>query len=187
MFVWAGPNGAGPPAMQLDLSRFRGQDERLERRYAPAALAFDGEEVRLAAAIDLTGDVRKDGRRVRLTGRIRTVLDVDCGRCLEPYPVPVNEPFDLLFLPASENAGEEEREVEADDLGVSFYQDEAINLRDVVREQLYLALPMKPLCREDCRGLCPVCGINRNRGTCDCNPAWVDPRMEPLRKLRGGA
>jgi uncharacterized protein len=54
-----------------------------------------------------------------------------------------------------------------------------------MREQFYLALPMKPLCREDCKGLCPICGVNRNRETCSCRSEWVDPRMEALRKLKG--
>ena len=71
-----------------------------------------------------------------------------------------------------------------EDVGVSFYRDDVIDLGDVIREQFYLALPMKPLCREDCKGLCPVCGVNRNREACSCDTTWVDPRMEPLRRLR---
>jgi uncharacterized protein len=67
--------------------------------------------------------------------------------------VPVDSAFDLLFLPAAENTGGEEREVQEDDLGVSYYKDDVIDLGDVMREQFYLALPMKPVCRENCRGL----------------------------------
>jgi uncharacterized protein len=67
---------------------------------------------------------------------------------------------------------------------VSFYHDDVIDLADVIREQLYLALPMKPLCREDCLGLCPVCGQNRNTTPCTCKTEWVDPRMDALRNLK---
>jgi uncharacterized protein len=98
--------------------------------------------------------------------------------------VPVDTTFDLLFLPASVNTGPDDQEVADDDLGVSFYTDDVIDLRQLVREQCYLALPMKPLCREDCKGLCPVCGINRNREACSCDTAWVDPRFDALRKLK---
>ena len=77
-----------------------------------------------------------------------------------------------------------EREVGEDDLGVSYYKDDAVDLSEIVREQFYLALPMKPLCREDCKGLCPVCGKNRNREACTCQSEWVDPRLEPLKNLR---
>ena len=98
--------------------------------------------------------------------------------------MPVAAAFDLLFLPASESDEGGEREVAEEDLGVSYYRDDVIDLAEVIREQFYLALPMKPLCREECHGLCAVCGRNRNRETCSCETEWVDPRLEPLRKLR---
>ena len=79
---------------------------------------------------------------------------------------------------------EGEHEVKDDDLNVSFYKDDQIDLGEVMREQFYLALPMKPLCREDCRGLCPVCGVNRNRESCTCQAEWVDPRMDALRRFK---
>jgi uncharacterized protein len=66
---------------------------------------------------------------------------------------------------------------------VTFYKGDAIDLAEVMREQFYLAMPMKPLCKPDCQGLCPVCGGNRNRERCACRADWVDPRMEPLKKL----
>jgi uncharacterized protein len=69
-------------------------------------------------------------------------------------------------------------------VGIAEYRDDKIDLTEVVREQLYLALPMKPLCREDCKGLCPVCGVNRNRETCTCQEVWVDPRMAALKKWK---
>jgi uncharacterized protein len=169
--------------MLLELSRLRHAD-RLDRTLSPDTLAFDREDFRLKGPVELTGDIGKDGQKVRLTGRLRATLECDCGRCLEPFEVPVDTTFDLLFLPASLNTGTDEQEVAEDDLGVSFYTNDAIDLRQVIREQFYLALPMKPLCREDCQGLCPVCGINRNREVCSCDTAWVDPRFEALRKLK---
>jgi uncharacterized protein len=138
----------------------------------------------------LGADLRKDARKVRLVGRVVATLECDCSRCLEPFPVPVDAAFDVMFLPAEANVagasrgGSDVEEVREDDLGVSFYRDETIDLGELMREQFYLALPMKPLCREDCQGLCPVCGINRNRDTCSCRSEWVDPRMEALRNLR---
>ena len=75
-----------------------------------------------------------------------------------------------------------EREVEEEDLETSYYRDDQIDLNELLREQFYLALPMKPLCREDCTGLCPQCGTNLNTGTCACAPQWEDPRLAPLRE-----
>ena len=99
--------------------------------------------------------------------------------------MPVDAPFDLLYLPHAENAGEGEVEVEDDDLTTAFYRDDEIDLGQLMREQFYLALPMKPLCREACQGLCPQCGTNLNSGTCDC--ARVDrPSAGPrLRRATG--
>jgi uncharacterized protein len=107
------------------------------------------------------------------------------------------EELDLLYLPQSSNAapaGEESDEDELDDLSgrglereelaVSFYRDERIDLSQMSVEQIVLALPMKPLCKPDCRGLCALCGANRNLVSCDCAPEDTDPRWAPLSTLQ---
>jgi uncharacterized protein len=169
--------------MLLDLSRFRAGAEHLDRRFSPAEFSRPEDEFRVIAPIELSVDVRKDASKVRLVGRVTATLELDCSRCLEPFPVPVDAAFDGLFLPAEDVAREGEHEVKDDDMNVSFYKGDEIDLGDVMREQFYLALPMKPLCRPDCRGICAVCGINRNRDTCSCQHEWVDPRLDALRKL----
>jgi uncharacterized protein len=172
--------------MLLDLSRLRSGAEHIERRYEPGELARSGDDFHAISPVTLTVDVRKDGQKIRLAGRVAGAVEIECSRCLEPFTIPVDVKFDTLFLPSTANTGEAEQQVEEDDLGVAYYKDDQIDLGEVIREQLYLAMPMKPLCREDCLGLCPVCGGNKNRETCECQPQWVDPRLEPLRKLREG-
>ncbi len=169
--------------MLLDLRGFRGGVDQVARVYPPDAFRLDKEEFRIVAPVELTAQVSKDSQKVRLTGRVRTTLETNCGRCLESFAIPVDAPFDLMFLPVSEEPATREKEVSDDDVGVSFYKDDAIDLGDVMREQFFLALPMKPLCRPDCQGLCPVCGVNRNRETCNCRADWVDPRFAELKKL----
>lgn len=170
-------------SMILDLGRFRSASQRVDRAFEPAAFEPAGEDFRIAAPVALESEVRKDGRKFRLVGRVRTALETACSRCLEPFTIAVDAPFDLLFLPASDASPDLESEIREDDIGVSFYKDEEIDLGEVMREQFYLALPMKPLCREACKGLCPVCGINRNTASCDCTANWVDPRLEGLKNL----
>ena len=172
--------------MKLDLRQFRGETEHVVRRFEPSAFALEDEEFRLVAPVEFAADVRKDANKVRLVGRLKTTLECNCSRCLEAFAVPVDAPFDLLFLPTTENTGEGEQEIAEDDVGVSYYRDDVLDLGDVMREQFFLALPMKPLCREDCLGLCPVCGRNRNREPCDCQSNWEDPRLAPLKKLLEG-
>jgi uncharacterized protein len=98
--------------------------------------------------------------------------------------VPVDAAFDLRYQPHAENKGEGEREIEEDDLTTAFYQNDEIDLEQLMREQFYLALPMKPLCSDDCKGLCSMCGTNLNRGTCECKREFEDPRFAALKELR---
>jgi uncharacterized protein len=178
--------------MLLDLSRLRSGVERLNRRIEPDALEAV-EDFRVVSPVSLTGDVRKDGPQIRLKGRLEATLECACSRCLELFEVPVAVDLDLLFLPASaagsrsQPSGDDDEGGEAlteDGLGVSFYKDEVLDLGEIIREQFYLTLPMKPLCRQDCQGLCPICGRNRNRDSCTCRAEWIDPRLEPLKHLR---
>jgi uncharacterized protein len=166
--------------MLLDLRAFRGGTEEVTRQYRPEAFA-PAADFRIVASVDLAIRVTKDARKVRLAGRLRASLDVDCSRCLEPFAVPVDAELDLLFLPQpGEGTGKSaaEDDVADDDIGVSFYVNDTIDLGEMMRDEFYLALPMKALCQADCMGLCPVCGFNRNRETCACKADWVDPRME---------
>jgi uncharacterized protein len=170
--------------LQLDLTRYRQPVTSFSRTFQPQELGDEGDTYRVSAPVDLTFDIHKDKDKFRLVGRVKTELELPCSRCLEPFRFPVDAPFDVRFLPASELNVAEEREVEEDDLETSFYKDDQIDLNELLREQFYLALPMKPLCREDCKGLCPQCGINLNTGSCDCAPAWEDPRLAPLKALK---
>jgi uncharacterized protein len=169
--------------MLLDLSKIRTPHLPVDEVYPPDR--FGAADVyRLAEPVRLHLDVHKTDDRFRLEGRVQTVLELQCSRCLEPFLWPVDATFDLVYHPQSANVGEGEREVEEDDLSTAFYDDDQIDLGQLMREQFYLALPMKPLCADDCRGLCPVCGTNLNRGVCDCKTDWEDPRLAALKALK---
>jgi uncharacterized protein len=170
--------------MRLDLSKIRTPHERFEQVYPPEAFATDPESFRTVAPVSLAFDIFKDKSQFRLAGRVQTTLELPCSRCLEPLTAPVDLPFDLRYQPHSTNTGEGEREIEEDDLSTAFYENDEIDLEQLMREQFYLALPMKPLCSDACRGLCPGCGMNLNRGSCDCKRGWDDPRLAVLRELR---
>jgi uncharacterized protein len=179
--------------MLLDLRGFRGGTEELARQFPPDAFALEGEDFRVVGPVRLTARLEKDNEKVRLVGRLKATLETNCGRCLEPLPIDVDSKLDMMFLPEgtapavarTAQAGDDDdgAEVREADVGVAFYKNDTIDLGEMMRDEFYLALPMKPLCRADCKGLCPVCGVNRNRETCACKAEWVDPRMEPLKKL----
>lgn len=169
--------------MQLDLTRYRRPVSTFSRTFQPQDIGDEGEAYRIAAPVEVAFDIHKDKARFRLVGSVRTELELSCGRCLEPFRFPVDAQFNVRLLPAADMATEDEREVPEEDLETSYYRDDQIDLNELLREQFYLALPMKPLCGEGCRGLCPQCGTNLNTGTCDCAAVWEDPRLAPLKEL----
>jgi uncharacterized protein len=170
--------------MLFDLRQLHGDKARVERTFEPAAFEPPDEDYRVAAPVHLSMDVEKAGSDVyRVTGRVSTRLELECGRCVEPFEIEVDAPFELRYVPQAENAGEAEREIAEDDLTTAFYAEGVLDVADLLREQFLLALPMKPLCSEACRGLCVVCGTNLNRTTCDCKPRWEDPRLAALKGL----
>jgi uncharacterized protein len=170
--------------MLLDLSKIRGPRERYEKVYAPEAFSDEGESFRVVAPVSLAFDIVKDKQQFQLTGSVTTTLELQCGRCLDPFTLPVHGEFDLRYQPHSSNTGEAESEIEEDDLSTAFYANEEIDLGQLMREQFYLSLPMKPLCRDACAGLCPICGTNLNREACGCKRDWEDPRMAALKTFK---
>jgi uncharacterized protein len=169
--------------MLFDLNRMHGPRARVERTFEPEA--FAGEDgYRVAAPVRLEMDVEKGPRDAfHLRGRVSTRLELTCSRCLAPLEIPVDAPFDLRYLPQTENHGEGEIEIGDDDLGTAYYREGTLDVAELIREQFQLALPMKPLCSEACRGLCPECGGNLNRTECGCRPTWEDPRLAALKGL----
>jgi uncharacterized protein len=125
-----------------------------------------------------------EDQSVHVRGRLAACLLVDCARCLEPFDFEVGQSLDLFYLPRIARQ-EEEEDVELQDreLVVAYYEAGRIDLGEALREQLFLALPMKRLCRPDCRGLCPVCGANRNSTDCGCS--LPDDHVSPFAKLFG--
>jgi uncharacterized protein len=170
--------------MLLDLTRYRRPVESFARTFEPADVGEKDDAYTVVAPVELAFDVHKDKDKFRLVGTVRTALELVCSRCLEPFRMPVDAAFDIRYLPASAASTEPERQVEEEDLGTSYYRDDQIDLNELLREQFYLALPMKPLHSETCKGLCPQCGTNLNTGTCTCEAAWDDPRLAPLKALQ---
>lgn len=169
--------------LTLDVTRMRDGLDRLDRTIEPGALPKE-EDYSVVEPVVLSAALTKDKAKVQIDGTARTTLELACSRCLERFRVPVDASFDLLYLPWTEAAGgEQEIEIGDEDINTAYYRDGVIDLRDLLHEQIYLTLPMKPLCREDCKGLCPVCGANRNTTECSCESRWDDPRLAGLKAL----
>ncbi len=119
-------------------------------------------------------------------GTAKVVLELNCSRCVDPYPFANSGKFHVRFRPRPEGSGAEE-EVEIageEELDVEFYSHREIPLRDLAAEQIQLTIPMKPLCDENCLGLCPKCGVNRTRERCNCDDSVTDERWGALQGIR---
>jgi len=109
-----------------------------------------------------------------------------CGRCLEQYGFTLDQDFDFVLTPEPRKTERGAEELHSGELGLSYYSGDEIDLAPLMIEQVVLALPTRPLCAEDCRGLCKECGANLNRETCDCSDKAGDPRMAIFRTLKVG-
>ena len=167
----------------LDLAQVRGQKNHVDRRFAPSAFEAQHDEFMVIGEVSLRFDIEKDQASYRLTGSLHAVLELPCSRCLEPMAWPVDTAFDVRYVPALPSVAGAESELADEDLGTAFYEGDALDLGQLVREQFYLTLPMKALCRVDCQGLCADCGVNRNVAICQCERRWVDPRLAVLKRV----
>lgn len=148
--------------------------------FAPGTIDFRTRDFRQVAPLSLELEAELAGAQIHIVGRLATRVELTCARCLQPVERELAPGFDLLYRPVATIGRDEELALKTEDLEVGFYVDDGLFLADVVAEQMHLALPMKVVCREDCRGLCPGCGVNLNRERCRCGPPAVDPRLAPL-------
>ena len=125
--------------------------------------------------------LERDGLDVFVTGELRARVSQTCGRCLAPSAVTVTAAIDVRLVPRP--AIGDSVELGAADLDVDFYEKDEFDLGALIDAETSLALPMKPLCREGCLGICPVCGGNRNVVACGCPPRPPDPRLAVLKDL----
>jgi uncharacterized protein len=163
-----------------------------ELQYQPGEIDF-GSEVRQL------GPLLTDGRAelirehhggqhtiddIRIVGKLDGRVEVSCARCLEPVEIPVSRSFDLLYRPLESERRAEEVSIHQAETEIGFYSAGVMELEDVLREQVLLDVPIKALCQYDCKGLCSVCGVNRNQQSCECTRGRSGVRWAALGDLK---
>jgi uncharacterized protein len=172
--------------MLLDLHKIRSPHEHYEKVYQPSAFTpgTADADYTIASPVKLVFDIHKDKDTFRLDGRVQAMLELPCSRCLETFRWGVDEPFELTYQSRAAVTAGEEREITDEDFSAAVYDNDQIDLEQLIRERFEMSLPMKPLCGPDCKGLCPICGANLNRSQCACKSAWEDPRLAALKNLK---
>ncbi len=136
-------------------------------------------------AIEAHLRLTRRGKNIWAEGTIECELSLNCHRCLEPYPYPLSLRYAYLLIPREVKCHmKEEISLKPEDLDVAFFDGVRLELFDVFREQVLLSLPVKQLCKEDCKGLCPSCGFDFNQGDCACSMVRPDNPFSVLRKLK---
>jgi len=159
---------------------------RFDETFAPGQIEFAGEHVEQATPLHAIGQAEllahSDGE-LRIQGRYTVEMTAECDRCLERTRFPLDTHFDLFYRPASDIAREEEVAIDEGEAEIGFYEGGGMELEEILREQVLLALPMQRVCSDFCKGICPVCGKNRNETACECKVENADDRWGALRDL----
>lgn len=170
--------------MIIELANVGIRPKAIELTLSPDEIELDVDGVTLVGDVKFAGETAKIDDKVHVWGKVTTNAEIACVRCLEPVSQKFEIEFDDIFVDAADEPSDDELVLEGEDLDQSFVIDGKIDLAEVVREQLLLELPEQLVCREDCKGLCPKCGSNRNLIDCRCYEDEIDPRWSALKDLR---
>lgn len=169
--------------MRIELENLEGGKGEFAHVYKPDDLNPVDERIKITEPAAVSGKIRLSGNEVFVNGHVETRAQVECDRCLQPVEIPVSADFELEYITGSEYESGSVAELTEAEMSVSVFDGEAIDVDEIVKEQILLAVPTRMLCREDCKGICPECGIDRNTGECGCVTKEIDPRWAALKDL----
>jgi uncharacterized protein len=169
--------------MRIELENLEGSKGDFAHVYNPEELNPVDERVKLTAPATVNGKIRLAGNEVFVNGHFDTRVQVECDRCLKPIELPVSADFELDYITGSEYESSAVAELTEAEMSVAVFDGKAIDVDEIVKEQILLAVPTRMLCREDCKGICPQCGVDRNTGECNCETKEIDPRWAALKNL----
>ncbi len=173
--------------MLVDLNELREREKPLliVKDFRDKELQVDNPIGALRGPVHSEVEVTLRKERVRVEGELGADLVLTCSRCLKSFDRKIHKGFELDFLPDPVMETEEEEvALTYTDLDVGFYRDDGLDVRAVISEQIVLEIPMQPICREACKGLCDQCGADLNEGDCNCQDQTIDPRFESLLDLK---
>jgi DUF177 domain-containing protein len=170
----------------VDLKDLAHEKISFSASFEPGLVDFGSDNLRQVGPLDWTASAERAEAEIRINGTLTTTVECPCSRCLEAARMALSKPFDLFFRERDKEMFDEDEEVELDeeDTRTAFFTGTKLAIADILREQVLLALPMKVLCRVDCKGLCPICGINLNSGTCTCSREEFNPHMDVLLEIK---
>ena len=171
--------------MFLNIKEMEVRRIRFDETFEPGQIDFSDTGLRQVSGVHAEGSARileNSGGEIRVQGRFSGTFEADCDRCLATALYPLDKVFDLFYRPPPDLEADEIK-IDEGEAEIGFYEGLGLELADVIKEQILLELPMQRICREDCKGICPVCGANRNEVACDCHIKPADDRWSALKNL----
>ena len=172
--------------MLLSIKEMEVKEVRFDETFPPGEVDFSGSEVTQIRPLQVKGVaelLHNTGGEVRIKGRMSTTVEAVCDRCLGAARLVIDAPFDLFYRPEADLPSEDEFAIDEGEAEIAFYQEPGLILEDILCELIQLQLPMQRVCSENCEGICPICGANRNETNCACQPPSGDDRWMALKDL----
>jgi len=169
--------------MRIELASLEDGKGAFSHTYLAGDLDLADDRLQLIEAPTVQAEVRQRGSRTKVTGQVKARAQLECDRCLQPVELPINSRFMLEYVTAEDYQAQQAIELTLEDLDLSVFDGEAIDVDELVKEELLLAIPDHVLCVETCKGICVRCGANKNLGECGCDTQEIDPRWAGLKKL----
>ncbi len=170
--------------MIVDLTKLENSQIEFDLSIKPDEIEFDNEFASAKEDLKFNGKLSNKAAWALIEGEISTELDIACGRCLELVKTPIDFEFETAFINAKRLNDDVEMELEAEGLDVSILVGHKIDLVEVAQEQVMLSIPSQALCKQDCKGLCPECGANKNSKVCKCDEKAIDSRWSALSEIK---
>jgi uncharacterized protein len=170
--------------MIIDLLKINPEFHEFSAEFLPGDISLDEDAARLTGAVKVSGTLSKSDVKYEIKGKIEAPAELDCTRCLQPIATDLNIDCLAAYLSREDYDNSVETELKEGDLEVAISEDNKIDVAELAREQILLILPTRYLCKDDCKGLCLTCGINKNLENCSCEEKDFDPRWEALKNLK---
>ena len=170
--------------MRVELAKLDNNGGNFAHEYAAGEFVLEDDRVVLSGPARVSGLISRTEHKVVVEGELAAIAELECDRCLQPVELPISSDFRLEYVTAETYMSSETVELAQDDLALSIFDGEVIDVDDIVREQLLLAIPTQAICRDNCKGFCSVCGADKNVTDCNCDTTEIDPRWSGLKDLR---
>ena len=172
--------------MRIELATLESGRAEFAHSYVEGEFVLEEDRLRLAQPPEVSGEVRRADRRAHVKGRVVAGVQVECDRCLAWIELPVDSRFKLEYVTQEDYLAQQADELTEDDLDLTVFDGEVVDIDALVTEEILLTVPDHILCKDDCKGICPRCGADRNSVDCGCETAEVDPRWAGLKELVNG-